>query len=99
MLNKDGQFILVVANEEDVKKRLKAKGDLFIEKNKIKFDGKEYEEVLHYSNIPEIGTIIDYNREERFYPDLFKKNGFELIEKKDLEDNGFIGTIIVFSKK
>ena len=66
MLNKDGQFILVVANEEDVKKRLKAKGDLFIEKNKIKFDGKEYEEVLHYSNIPEIGTIIDYNREEYY---------------------------------
>jgi len=54
---------------------------------------------LHYSDIPEIGKIIDYNREENFYLDLLKNNGFELFSKKNLEDNGFICTVFVFLEK
>jgi hypothetical protein len=54
---------------------------------------------LHYSEIPEVGTVIDYNREEKFYIDLFEKNNFILEKKKNLNDNGFICTIFVFSKK
>ena len=79
--------------------KLKSKKDLFIERNTLEFDNKKYKEVLHYSEIPQIGTIIDYNREEKFYLDLFKKHGFDLDSKKDLDDNGFICTIFVFSKK
>jgi len=96
MLNSEGKFILVVANEKYLKEKLNSKRDLFIEKNTIEFRGKEYEEVLHYSEIPQIGTIIDYNREEKFYIDLFKKCGFKLELKKDLDDKGFICTIFVF---
>lgn len=99
MLNNEGKLILVVANEKYLEEKLNSKKDLFIEKNTIEFDGKKYKEVLHYSEIPQIGTIIDYNREEKFYLDLFKKNGFDLDLKKDLDDNGFICTIFVFSKK
>ena len=99
MLNSDGKFILVVANEKYLEEKLKSQRDLFIEKNILKFDNKKYNEVLHYSKIPQIGTIIDYNREEKFYLDLFKKHGFDLDSKKDLDDNGFICTIFVFSKK
>ncbi len=99
MLNEEGKFILVVANERYLKEKLKDKRDLFIEKNTIYLNGKNYEEVLHYSDIPKIGKVIDYNREERFYIDLFEKNKFSLSNKKDLNDSGFICTIFVFKKR
>ena len=99
MLDEKGKFILVVANEKFLEEKLKSKKDLFIEKNIINFNGKKYKEFLHYSEIPEIGKVIDYNREELFYLDLFKKHNFELIQKRDLNDNGFICTIFVFGKQ
>jgi cyclopropane fatty-acyl-phospholipid synthase-like methyltransferase len=99
MLNDAGKFILVVANEKYLEKKLQEKKDLFIERNIIEFNGEKYEEVLHYSEIPEIGTIIDYNREEKLYIDLFQANNFNLDSKEELNDNGFICTIFVFSKK
>ncbi|MFA5777352.1 MAG: class I SAM-dependent methyltransferase [Parcubacteria group bacterium] len=99
MLEQNGQFILVVANETYLEEKLKSMKDLFIERNVIEYNGKNYKEVLHYSDIPDIGKIIDYNREGNFYLDLFKNNGFELFSKKDLEDNGFICTVFVFQKR
>lgn len=99
MLYKEGKFILVVADEKYLEKKLKAQKDLFIEKNIITFKGKKYNEVLHYSELPKIGTVIDYNRESRYYIDLFKKNNFKLLQKKNLDDNGFICTIFVFEAK
>jgi SAM-dependent methyltransferase len=99
MLEKKGKFILVVANEGYLAGKLKSMKDLFIEKNMVEYNGKEYEEVLHYSDIPEIGKVIDYNREERFYIDLFTKKGFKLSLKRDLDDNGFICTVFVFEKE
>ncbi len=99
MLNEEGKFILVVANEKYLKEKLRDKRDLFIEKNMIYLDGKNYEEVLHYSDIQKIGKVIDYNREERFYIDLFEKNNFKLNDKKDLNDSGFICTVFIFEKR
>lgn len=99
MLEQNGKFILVVANENYIEEKLKSMKDLFIERNSIELDGKKYKEVLHYSEIPKIGKLIDYNREEQFYINLFKKRGFELEQKKDLDDNGFVCTIFVFQKK
>ncbi|MCX6778712.1 MAG: methyltransferase domain-containing protein [Candidatus Magasanikbacteria bacterium] len=99
MLEQNGQFILVVANEAYLEEKLKSMQDLFIERNVIEYNGKKYKEVLHYSDIPKIGKIIDYNREEKFYLDLFKNNGLELVSKKDLNDNGFLCTVFVFEKK
>ncbi len=99
MLKDGGKFVLVVANEKYIEDKLKSKRDLFIERNKIEYRGKNYSEVLHYSEIPEIGTVIDYNREEKYYLDLFLSNGFELSKKKDLNDNGFICTVFVFDKE
>lgn len=99
MLEQNGKFILVVANETYIEEKLKSMKDLFIERNTLEFNGEKYKEVLHYSDIPEIGKLIDYNREEKFYLDLFKKYGFELKMKKDLDDNGFICTVFVFQKK
>jgi len=99
MLERNGKFILVVANETYIEEKLKSMKDLFIERNIMELDGKQYKEVLHYSDIPKIGKVIDYNREEKFYLELFKKHGFELEMKKDLDDNGFICTVFVFIKK
>lgn len=99
MLEKNGKFILVVANVESLQKRLETKKDLFIENNIIEFNGKKYKETLHYSDIPQIGKIIDYNRDEAYYLDSFAKNKFALVQKTDLNDNGFICTIFVFEKK
>ncbi|MEK6969951.1 MAG: class I SAM-dependent methyltransferase [Nanoarchaeota archaeon] len=99
MLEPKGKFILVVANETYLKEKLESRKDLFIERNTFEFNGKKYKEILHYSNIPKIGKLIDFNREEQFYLDLFKKHGFKLGLKKDLDDNGFICTVFVFQKK
>ncbi len=98
MLKENGKFILVVANEKYLKEKLKTKKDLFIEKSIVCLDGKNYEEILHYSEIPTIGNLIDYNREEQFYIDLFHKNNFRLKRKKKLRDSGFVCTIFVFHK-
>jgi len=99
MLEKNGKFILVVANETCLEEKLKSMKDLFIERNFIEFNGKKYKEVLHYSDIPKIGKVIDYNREEAFYVDLFDKYNLKLTLKKDLEDNSFICTVFVFEKR
>lgn len=99
MLESNGKFILVVANEEYILGKLKSKKDLFIENNLIEFNGRNYKEVLHYSDIPKIGKIIDYNREEQFYIDLFQKNHLKLAEKRNLNDKGFICTLFIFEKE
>ncbi len=112
MLEQNGKFILVVSNETYLKEKLKTRKDLFIEGNTFEFDGKKYKEVLHYSNILKIGKVINYAREAQFYLDLFRKNGFKLIQKKELDPNrfkliqkkglyhkGFVCTIFVFEKR
>jgi len=98
MLKRKGQFILVLANEKYLKEKLDSEKDLFIESGEVTFNNKQYKEVLHYSDIPEIGKVIDYNREEAFYLSLFNQKGFTLISKEDLDDNGFICTLFVFEK-
>lgn len=98
LLDEKGKFILVVAQENYLKQKLSTKKDLFIEENIIQFKGKRYKEVLHYSDIPNIGKVIDYNREESFYIDLFKEHNFKLSKKEDLNDKGFICTIFTFEK-
>lgn len=52
ILDEKGKFILIVANEKYIKEKLKDKRDLFIEKNTIYLNSKNYEEVLHYSDMP-----------------------------------------------
>jgi cyclopropane fatty-acyl-phospholipid synthase-like methyltransferase len=99
MLNEKGKFVLTVANQEYIERKLDREEDLFIEKRKIIYNGKQYSETLHYSDIPEIGKVVDYNREETYYLNLFKDNNFELASKEDINDNGFIGTLFVFEKK
>jgi len=99
MLEQSGKFILAVASEKYIEEKLSSMKDLFIEKNALELDGKRYKEILHYSDIPRIGKLIDYNREEQFYRDLFEKHGFELEIKKEVNDSGFICTVFVFKKK
>jgi len=99
LLKEQGKFILVLANEKYLENKLKAEKDLSIEAKQIKYNNKFYKEILHYSDIPQIGKLIDYNREENYYLSLFKNNGFKLDSKKNLNDNGFICTLFIFSKK
>jgi len=98
MLKEDGKFILVLADEEYLDEKLKTEKDLFIETRNITYDGKKYKEILHYSDIPKIGKVIDYNREESYYLDLFRNNKFILSRKEDINDNDFIGTLFVFER-
>jgi len=89
MVKEDGKFVLIVSNEHYLKEKLKTKKDLFIEKNTIRLGDRSYEEILHYSDIPKIGKLIDYYREERFYSDLFKKYDLKLCKKIDFHDSVF----------
>ena len=99
MLKVKGKFILVLADEKYLEDKLKTEKDLFIETRDLTYNGKKYKEILHYSDIPKIGKIIDYNREEKFYLDLFKNNKFTLRHKENINDSDFICTLFVFEKK
>ena len=90
---------MVVADEKYLKNKLNTSKSLFIEKSTVRLGTNKYEEILYYSEIPEIGKIIDFNREEKYYVDLFEKNGFVLNKKKRLDDQGFVCEIFVFEKK
>jgi len=99
LLTAKGKFVLVVANEKYLERKLKTEKDLSIESGNVFLDGKKYKEVLHYSDIPKIGKVIDYNREESLYVDLLRKNWFVLKQKKNINDGGFICTLFVFEKR
>ena len=98
MLNDSGKLIIVVSNEEYLRNKLATKKDLFIEQNIIEFNGKEYKEYLHYVEIPGMGTVIDYDREEDYYRDLLENNGLKLTEKDNINSDGYICTIFTFEK-
>lgn len=98
MLNENGQLIIVVSNEEYLRNKLETKRDLFIEKNDIEFKGKEYKEYLHYVEIPGMGTVIDYDREEDYYKDLLEDNGLKLVNKDRLNSDEYICTVFTFEK-
>ncbi|HRY62372.1 MAG TPA: class I SAM-dependent methyltransferase [Candidatus Paceibacterota bacterium] len=98
MLKNGGKFILVLAKEKYLENKLETEQDLFIEKRNIAYNGKQFKELLHYSDIPKIGKIVDYNREEAYYLDLFQNNNFKVSQKENLEDNGFVCTLFVFEK-
>lgn len=87
MLKSGGKFILVLADEKYLKNKLKTEKDLYIETRNITYNNRQYKEYLHYTDIPKIGKVIDYNREEAFHLDLFKNNKFNLVHKENLNDN------------
>lgn len=99
MIKPGGKFILVVANEKYLEEKIRLEKDLSIEVQEAKLNGKRYKEILNYAEIPKIGKVVDYNREERLYYDLFKKHGFRLSKRSVLNDHGFICTMLIFSKK
>ncbi|OHA80641.1 MAG: hypothetical protein A2675_02730 [Candidatus Yonathbacteria bacterium RIFCSPHIGHO2_01_FULL_51_10] len=98
MLDAKGKLVIVVSNEEYLRDKLATKKDLFIEKNTIEFKGKEYKEYLHYVEIPEMGTVIDYDREEDYYKDLLENNRLKLLKKNKLNSDEYICTIFTFEK-
>ncbi|MFA6553899.1 MAG: class I SAM-dependent methyltransferase [Candidatus Paceibacterota bacterium] len=98
MLNEKGRLIIVVSNEEYLRNKLETKRDLFIEKNTIEFKGKEYKEYLHYVEIPDMGTVIDYDREEDYYKALLEDNGLKLVKKDKLNSDEYICTVFTFEK-
>lgn len=99
MLKGGGKFILVLAEEKYLENKLETEQDLFIEKRNFTYRGKKFKEWLHYSDVPKIGKIVDYNREESYFLNLFKNNNFKIIHKENLNDNGFICTLFVFEKR
>ncbi len=99
MLNENGKLIMVVSSEEYLRNKLETQKDLFIEKNVIDFKGKEYKEYLHYVEIPDMGTVIDYDREEDYYKDLLEDNGLKLVKKDKINSDEYVCTIFTFEKK
>ncbi|MEK6928189.1 MAG: class I SAM-dependent methyltransferase [Nanoarchaeota archaeon] len=99
MRNNKGKLILVVSNEEYLRNKLKTKKDLFIEQNTVEFKDKKYKEYLHYVEIPGMGTVIDYDREEKYYEDLFEANGLKLVKKDNLKSDEYVCTVFIFEKK
>ena len=99
MLEPKGKFILVVANDDYLEKKLKSGPDLLVKKEAIKFNNKAYQQIWHFSEIPQAGRVLNCDREICLYSDLFKKNGFELILKQNLNHDNHICTVFVFQKK
>lgn len=101
MLVPGGRFIMVVMNEHYLKARLESNEEVFslLKKSEFDFGGKKYTEYLHYSDLPGIGRIMDYSRDENFYLNLFIGNGLNLFLRKDLEDSGYICSVYVFQRE
>ena len=98
MLKERGKFILVTANESYLANKLKTETDLSIETRVFMYKGKQYKEILHYSDIPKIGKVIDYDREEAYNISLFESNKFKMMHKENINDNGFLAALFVFEK-
>lgn len=98
ILDNGGFFFLVTASEEYMKSVLDMCSNLIVSKERFEFDGSFYNEILHYTDIPEIGRILDLKRAEKFYQKLFIRCGLDLVLKKYLYDSGFIGTVHMFRK-
>jgi 2-polyprenyl-3-methyl-5-hydroxy-6-metoxy-1,4-benzoquinol methylase len=98
MLKKSGRFIMAVTNEQYLEEKLANHPEQLIEARAFVHGGIAYKEILHYSDIPKIGLIVDCNREERFYPELFARHGFKLDSRTVLNDMGFVCSLFVFSK-
>lgn len=96
MLRPGGTFLLTVANEAYLQQKLRDDEDLLIQTNKLCLSGETYEEYLHYTEIPEIGNVVDLNREEGFYKHLFEESGLRLCRKEVVDDDGFIASIFIF---
>ncbi len=99
-LNKGGRFYTVVTSETSFKADKNDK-DLFniVEHNTLQYENGVYEEFLHKSFLPEIGYVLDYNRDEKLYIDLFLSNGFVLDKKQELDDGYFLNSLLVFQKQ
>jgi len=96
MLLQKGLFILVVASDKYIKKKLKNEKKLFKEVYKIKYNNKTYTEYLHYSGISYIGGVLNLNRDNRLYLDIFKNNGFKLLKQENIDNDA--STIFVWEK-
>lgn len=99
MLKDGGRLVMVVSNEEYLRRKLDTKKDLFIEQNTIEFKGKQYQEYLHYVEIPDMGTVIDYDREENYYEDILKDSDLSLVKKDKMNSDEYVCTIFTFEKK
>jgi SAM-dependent methyltransferase len=98
LLNPGGKLIVVVSNEEYLRRKLETKKDLFIEQNIVEFNDKKYKEYLHYVEIPGMGTVIDYDREEDYYKDIMADVGLKLFEKHTINSDEYVCTVFVFEK-
>lgn len=98
ILNSWWYFAIVIANYSYVEKKLSDEKDLFIEKNDIEYNKEIFTEILHYSDIPEIWKIIDFNREEKLYELLFHKVWFYTEKKEIINDNWFLATLFLLKK-
>jgi cyclopropane fatty-acyl-phospholipid synthase-like methyltransferase len=101
MLNDGGRFICIITSEKSFKSPQKNDKDLFnvVENNNLKYEGKDYKEILHKSMLPEIGYVYDYNRDEDLYVNMFSNNNFEVEQRKELNDGYFLHSLIIFRKK
>lgn len=98
MLKSGGFFIFVVASEGHFNNtgtvvKLENFFDL-IESTDIEYNNKTYKEFFTKVNIPGIGEVYDYNREESLYVDMFKQNGFTLDKKIEVEEGIFTNSIL-----
>lgn len=98
MLDNNGQFILVVASEKFLEEQMDKGNYRLIEKSSMEFNGKQYWQTLHYSDVPQIGSIIDNSRSEQLYQDLFAKYGMHLRSRREMTDQGFRCSVAVYGK-
>lgn len=94
MLEKGGKFIMAVSSESKTEEKIQR--GLLVKRSIIILDGKKYRQVLHYSDINGIGRVMDYDREDKLYINLFKKYGLGLAMKTELDKGAT--TLFVFQK-
>lgn len=98
MLNAEGKCIIVIANELQWKQRVHQHEYELLDLEEVELFGRKYKQVLNKTSLPQIGVVTDYNRDEKLYIDMFENQGLILKARTDLEDQGFISTVLVFQR-
>ncbi len=98
LLKSEGEFIFATTQFQFIEQAISRHPSRVLKDAHFEYNGSLYRETLHWTELPGVGRIKDYNRERRYYLDLFKNGDFDLLQIEEFESDGFPTEIYYFQK-